>query len=168
MTAWVSRAYTLETVTHVDPNDPRSPYQQIADDLRRRIGSGELGPGVRMESTRKLATRYGVAAMTIHQAVRVLRDEGLVQSWQGRGTFIRTEGQELPQDLTSVVQDLHARVDALASEGASTNEQLAEIRRQLARAQTQIIELYTRAGLPYPRDGAADAPRSSRRKASGE
>jgi DNA-binding GntR family transcriptional regulator len=156
-------------VTRVDPNDPRQPYQQIADDLRRLISSGGLAPGDRLQSTRELAAKYGVAPMTIHQAVRVLRNEGLVQSWQGRGTFVRTEGQERPDDLAAAVELLRTRVEALASDGASTNEQLAELRRQLARSQAHIIELYARAGLPYPQDETAIKPsKSGRRQAVGE
>jgi DNA-binding GntR family transcriptional regulator len=155
-------------MTRVDPNDPRSPYQQIADDLRRRISSGELAPGMRVESTRELAARYGVAPMTIHQAIRVLRDEGLVQSWQGRGSFVRSEGVERPQDLTEAVSELRAQVDALAAEGVDTGDQLAELRRQLARAQAQIMELYARAGLQYPHEEAAPALGKRRRKVVGE
>jgi DNA-binding GntR family transcriptional regulator len=158
-------------MTQVDRNDPRTSYQQIADDLRRRISSGELAPGRRLESTRVLASRYGVAPMTIHEAVRLLKSEGIVRSQPGRGTFVRAEGDENqpPQDLPSAVAELRSRVDALAANDASTDEQLAELRRQLARSQAQIMELYARAGLQYPTDDTAPATATPRRrKASGE
>jgi DNA-binding transcriptional regulator YhcF (GntR family) len=156
-------------MTRVDPNDPRSPYQQIADDLRKRITVGELGPGMRVESTRELATRYGVAPMTIHQAVRVLRDEGLVQSWQGRGTFVRGDDTERPQDLAQDVAELRTRVEALAAAGAGTDDQLADLRSQLARAQAHIMELYARAGLQYQHEDADRVQSTRKRKrAAGE
>ena len=72
----------------VNPNDPRPPYVQIADDLRRAITSGELKPRDRLESGRDLAKRYGVAPMTVNSAISALRDEGLLTSWQGRGVFV--------------------------------------------------------------------------------
>jgi len=156
-------------MTTVDPNDPRSPYQQIADDLRRSITTGAIAPGERLPSTRTLAVKYGVAAMTVHQAIKLLRDENLVDSWQGRGTFVRIEGAERPQDLTSAMDELRSRVDSLTEEGAVTGEQLADLRRQLARSQAQIMELYARAGLPYPHEGEpSPAPQARRRKVSGE
>jgi GntR family transcriptional regulator len=60
----------------------------VADDLRRSITAGTYKPGQRLPSGRELARHYGVAAMTIHHAVGVLRDEQLVESFQGRGVFI--------------------------------------------------------------------------------
>lgn len=71
-----------------DPNDPRPPYLQVADDLRTSITAGTYKPGERLPSGRELARRYGVAPMTIHHAVGVLRGEQLVESYQGRGVFI--------------------------------------------------------------------------------
>jgi DNA-binding GntR family transcriptional regulator len=145
-------------MTHIDPNDPRHSYRQIADDLRRRIASGELLPGARVEPARQLAARYGVAAMTVDKAIKELKNEGLVQSWQGRGTFVRGGGQQFPEDLATTVHDLRTRLDALATESASTDDQLAELRSQLARARAQIIELYAHAGLAY---SDQDAPANS-------
>ncbi len=74
----------------VNPNDPRPPYVQIADDLRSAITGGTLKPGDRIGSGRELAKRYGVAPMTVTNAISALRDEGLLTSWQGRGVFVAT------------------------------------------------------------------------------
>lgn len=71
-----------------DANDPRPPYVQVADDLRAGITAGTFKPGERLPSGRELARRYGVAPMTIHHALAVLREEQLVESYQGRGVFI--------------------------------------------------------------------------------
>jgi DNA-binding GntR family transcriptional regulator len=157
-------------VTRVDPNDHRPPYQQIADDLRRAIASGTPAPGVRLDSTRDLAVKYGVAAMTVHQAIRLLRDEGLVESWQGRGTFVRAApSDERPADLPAQVRELRQRVDQLADNETDVDAQLADLRRQLASSQAQIMELYARAGLPYPHDQTTTKPNAGRgRRASGE
>ena len=71
----------------VDPDSPVLAYVQLADDLARRIGSGELTG--RLPSERDLASEYGVAYGTVRRAMEVLRDRGLVQSVHGRGTFIK-------------------------------------------------------------------------------
>jgi DNA-binding transcriptional regulator YhcF (GntR family) len=73
----------------LDPDDPRPPYQQVANALRAAILTGKLTPGEKLPSGNELATRYGVARMTVQQAIRILRDEGLIVSRQGSGVFVR-------------------------------------------------------------------------------
>jgi DNA-binding transcriptional regulator YhcF (GntR family) len=73
----------------LDPDDPRPPYQQVANALRAAILTRKLAPGEKLPSGTELASRYGVARMTVQQAVRVLRDEGLIVSRQGSGVFVR-------------------------------------------------------------------------------
>jgi GntR family transcriptional regulator len=60
----------------------------IRDDLRARIGSGEWGAGQRLPSETDLAAWYGVARMTIRQAVGALAAEGVLVRRQGLGTFV--------------------------------------------------------------------------------
>jgi DNA-binding transcriptional regulator YhcF (GntR family) len=73
----------------LDPDDPRPPYQQVANHLRAAILTRKLAPGEKLPSGNELARRYGVARMTVQQAVRVLRDEGLIVSRQGSGVYVR-------------------------------------------------------------------------------
>jgi DNA-binding transcriptional regulator YhcF (GntR family) len=73
----------------LDPDDPRPPYQQVANALRAAILTRKLAPGEKLPSGAELAQRYGVARMTVQQAIRVLRDENLVVSRQGSGVFVR-------------------------------------------------------------------------------
>ncbi|RBM19400.1 GntR family transcriptional regulator [Prauserella sp. PE36] len=82
----------------LDPDDPRPPYQQVANALRAAILTRKLGPGDKLPSGPQLADRYGVARMTVQQAIRLLRDEGLVVSRQGSGVFVR-ERTERPVGL---------------------------------------------------------------------
>jgi GntR family transcriptional regulator, N-acetylglucosamine utilization regulator len=59
----------------------------IRDDLRMRLNAGEWAAGERLPSETELAVRYGVARMTIRQAVGALAAEGAVIRRQGLGTF---------------------------------------------------------------------------------
>jgi GntR family transcriptional regulator len=65
-------------------------YQQVAGALRERITSGDLAPGDRLPSEAELSEEYDASRNTIRLALNVLRAEGLLISYQGRGTFVRT------------------------------------------------------------------------------
>lgn len=73
----------------LDPDDPRPPYQQVAGVLRGAILEKKFQPGDKLPSGPELAERFGVARMTVQQAIRLLRDEGLIVSRQGSGVFVR-------------------------------------------------------------------------------
>lgn len=73
----------------LDLDDPRPPYQQVAGALRAAILTRKFSPGDKLPSQHELAERYGVARMTIQQALRIIKDEGLVTSRQGSGMYVR-------------------------------------------------------------------------------
>ncbi|MEC4018876.1 GntR family transcriptional regulator [Streptomyces sp. H27-D2] len=62
---------------------------KIADELRRRIQDGELGPGEKIPSERQICEQWEVSSITARAAVSALRNEGLVESARGKGTFVR-------------------------------------------------------------------------------
>jgi GntR family transcriptional regulator len=73
----------------IDPADPRAVYQQIADNLRAQILRGDLPPGSLLPSEAELVREYGSSRGPVRQAINLLRSEGLVDSHQGRGVFVR-------------------------------------------------------------------------------
>jgi len=75
----------------INPNDTRSPAQQVADDLRARIESGELEPGEKLPVTHKLVERYGVSSETLRHAINRLKNAGLLETKRGVGTFVRKQ-----------------------------------------------------------------------------
>ena len=68
---------------------PTPVYQQLATILRARIESGYLAPNRPIPSETALQQEHGVARGTARRAVALLRDEGLVVTVKGRGTFVR-------------------------------------------------------------------------------
>jgi putative hydrolases of HD superfamily len=72
----------------IDAADKRPPFKKIANSIRAAILTGEFEPGEQLPPGRELAEFFGVAPMTIHQAVRTLRDEGFVTSRAGSGVFV--------------------------------------------------------------------------------
>jgi GntR family transcriptional regulator len=72
-------------------------YRAIADDLRRRVESGELGTGHLLPSESELSGAYEASRVTVRKALELLRDEGLIDSRQGFGWFVATD--PVPQAL---------------------------------------------------------------------
>jgi DNA-binding transcriptional regulator YhcF (GntR family) len=64
------------------------PYRRIADDIRRRIGTGALRPGDRVPSARQITREWGVAVATATKALAELRADGLTVAEPGRGTVV--------------------------------------------------------------------------------
>jgi len=78
---------------------------QIVDDLRERILSGELPNGARLPAERELAEQYGVSGATIREAVRVLATIGLVDVRHGAGSFVTAEPDTMiGMSIASVVR----------------------------------------------------------------
>lgn len=63
--------------------------RQIADDLRRRIETGDLRPGALLPSESELIAEYGTTKATARAAIEMLRTDGLIVSQRGRGIFVR-------------------------------------------------------------------------------
>ena len=70
-------------------HDMGKAYEQIADELREAIRAGQLGPGDRLPAETDLAERHRRSVPTIREALRLLRDEGLIEKQHGRGNFVR-------------------------------------------------------------------------------
>jgi GntR family transcriptional regulator len=71
-----------------DADDRVPRYLRVASVLRRRIRDGHWAVGDRMATLEELEREFGVARVTVRQAVELLQREGLVKSLQGRGTFV--------------------------------------------------------------------------------
>jgi DNA-binding transcriptional regulator YhcF (GntR family) len=99
---------------NLDIDDPRPPYQQVAASLRAAILTKKFETGARLPSQAELSKTYGVARMTIQQALRILKDEGLVASRQGSGMFVRERTARpvgLRPHLERAFEADHVRID---------------------------------------------------------
>jgi GntR family transcriptional regulator len=63
-------------------------YIQVASVMRRRIETKQWLPGQKISTLVELEREFEVARVTIRQAIDILREEGLLHSQQGRGTFV--------------------------------------------------------------------------------
>ncbi|MHA6784711.1 GntR family transcriptional regulator [Pseudonocardia saturnea] len=92
---------------------PRGTYRQIAAEIRRRIGSGELLPGALVASEMALVHEYGVSRGTVRSALALLADEGLIEVVPGQGR--RVVGQAaIAEPVTAyerIARELLQRLD---------------------------------------------------------
>lgn len=63
-------------------------YRQLADVVRQRIAKGIWDVGTQIPSLEGLAAEFGVALITVRQAMALLAQEGLVHAQRGRGTHV--------------------------------------------------------------------------------
>lgn len=73
----------------VDPLSATPVYVQVADILRVRIQSGQLQPDRPVPSESQLEQEFGIARGTARKAVALLRDEGLIVTVKGRGSYVK-------------------------------------------------------------------------------
>jgi GntR family transcriptional regulator len=72
----------------LDRSDPTDLYEQVAGEIRRAIAEGEAKPGERLPPARDLAAVLSVNTNTVLRALRLLRDEGLLEFRRGRGITV--------------------------------------------------------------------------------
>lgn len=63
-------------------------HEQVAAELRRDISEGQATPGQRLPPARDMAAVLGVHPNTVFRALRVLRDEGILEFRRGRGITV--------------------------------------------------------------------------------
>jgi GntR family transcriptional regulator, transcriptional repressor for pyruvate dehydrogenase complex len=122
-------------------------YEQIVRQVEELIFGGKLKPGDQLLSERELAQQFGVSRTAVREAIKALREKGLVEAYSGKGTFVtnatsQTIRQSLdlmmrigqPGNMTQleeVREILEPDIAALAAERA--NEQhLATMREAIA------------------------------------
>lgn len=93
-------------------------YEQIVDQIRQAIWSGDLPAGTPLPSLRRLARDLEVSLITTTRAYNDLAAAGLIANQAGRGSFV------LPQDESETRERLLARLDAQL-DGAVATARLA-------------------------------------------
>ena len=99
-------------------------YEQIKNQIRSAVMSGELEAGEALPSLRKLAKELRISVLTVTRAYNELADEGVVQNLQGKGTFVMDKGNELMrrQLETQVRENLAEAIRAAKAADISLSE----------------------------------------------
>lgn len=127
---------------------------RVFEALKQLINGEDFQPGSRLPSELKMAGRFGVSRTVIREAVSRLKSEGLIESRQGSGVFVRDRNMHAPfridpnimdsiQSVLQVVElrlSLEGEIAALAAK-RRTREQMVAIKQALKQ-----IELDEQAG----------------------
>jgi GntR family transcriptional repressor for pyruvate dehydrogenase complex len=141
-------------------------YEQIVQQVEKSILKGQLKPGDQLPAERDLAQRFGVSRTAVREAVKALREKGLVEAYSGRGTFvtygtshapgkpldlrIRISEEEGAMNLAELRQILEPEIAALAA--ARIEDQLLATMREAVAAMDRSLhdpDAYVEADLDF-------------------
>ena len=86
----------LETIK-INKNIPMPLYQQILNEIRTRIASGEWPADTQIPTEAELEVKLQVSRVTVRQALSAAVEEGLIVRTAGKGTFV--SGKEIPTTM---------------------------------------------------------------------
>lgn len=66
-------------------------YEQIVKQIEDSLEKGTLKAGEQLPAERELALQFGVSRTAVREAMKALREKGLIEAFPGRGTFITSE-----------------------------------------------------------------------------
>lgn len=129
--------------SNVQPSLKRQPkYRQLAEQLRRRIESGELQPGVRIASFGQMRAQFGLTNNTIEKVYELLARDGLIVREPKRGTFVAPSRRR----QASGVIGLYGFGFGMGYASSYWVELLEGIHRQAGKSQAQILLLQGKVG----------------------
>lgn len=148
------------------PNGGRRtrPHREVADELRKRIRSGELRPGERMPTQAKLADEFGVERGAVRQALRILQEEHLLTNIsKGAPATVAPDLGRSPTDTGAPPQPTavalapriaaafatpHVQIDALCLTSESLTLAIGEPLRQIHAGRLKPAKVDVRVLLP--------------------
>jgi DNA-binding FadR family transcriptional regulator len=90
----------------VEPLRVAQLYEQVADRLRGEIAGGALAPGTKLPSERDLARALEVSRPTVREAIAALKNDGLVETRAGAGSYVAPDALALLLDAPGATADM--------------------------------------------------------------
>ncbi len=99
-------------------------YEQLTDQVKREILSGELRENDILPSVRALSGELRISALTVKKAYDRLEEEGFVVTVHGKGTYVAAADRQLAMEARrkTVEDDLAAAVDRARAVGFTRDE----------------------------------------------
>ena len=119
---------------------PAPPSVRILTELRRRIVAGELAPGDRVPSTRRITQEWGVAMATATKVLSTLRQEGLVRAVPGVGTVVAGPGAAGPVPAVPPAAPAHVGAPAAPPVRRARGTERELTRERIVRAAVGIAD----------------------------
>jgi DNA-binding transcriptional regulator YhcF (GntR family) len=108
----------------IDPDGPEPPYEQVREQVRAQVASGELPPGTRLPPVRRLAGDLGLATNTVARAYRELEALGVIETRGRAGSVVTGDGVD-----RAAREAAHAYAATLRSLGLGAEEGAELLRR---------------------------------------
>ena len=130
-------------------------YLQLATLFRSRITSGQWAVDERIPNVDDLALEFNVARGTIREALDVVAEEGLIERFRAKGSFVRRSPavkvvHHLEADWDSLIRThKDAKVQVLEHTSDSPLPSYARNEGTPAQAYETMRRLHTREGIPY-------------------
>lgn len=128
-------------------------YVEIAEAVRTSIDAGEVAPGALLPSEAELSALHEASRVTIRRALEELRSDGLIDSRQGLGWFVRSDPLRQSLDTLSTIER------QLVDSGATSERKVLEFRFVTSRPQVaaaldadrvlEVVRLNLADGEPF-------------------
>lgn len=105
----------MDIIISNSSNDPI--YEQISAQIRSQIISGKLQEGEALPSMRNLAAQLRISVITTKRAYEDLEREGFIESYTGKGSFVRSQNKLLLRE------EMLKQTEALLTEACSKARQ---------------------------------------------
>lgn len=128
----------IDTV-QVDDSIKTPRYMQVYSTLYQWVAQGHYSPGAPLEPEKRLCEMFGVSRITVRKALEMLAAEGLTNSVQGKGNFVRQDYVN-----TALRGDMNARISTARK--LAKNSTLSRLRIEQVASDSACSELKIPAG----------------------
>ena len=97
-------------------------YEQLVENIRKSIISGEMKPDEQLPSVRSLALELGINPNTIQKALSELERQGAIYTLKGRGSFVASNTEELGLDEFKAIEGELEKLLRRAKESGMTGD----------------------------------------------
>ncbi len=73
-------------------SDGHKLYEKVVDQIKNMISSGAYHKGEMLPSEKDLIEMTGVSRITVREAMRVLKETGVIETKKGKGSFVLIDG----------------------------------------------------------------------------
>ncbi|RKL62695.1 GntR family transcriptional regulator [Thermoanaerobacteraceae bacterium SP2] len=111
-------------------------YEQIAEQIKNQILTGELSAGDLLPSIRSLAKELQISVITTKRAYEELEREGFIETVGGKGSFVSSQNRELLREKR--LKMLEEKLEEAVEDAKMLGLSLAELQ--------EMLELFYREG----------------------
>jgi DNA-binding transcriptional regulator YhcF (GntR family) len=102
----------------INPKSSVPPFEQLRVQLLDQVGSGELAPGTKLPTVRRLADDLGLAPNTVARCYRELERDQIIETRGRNGTYVSAHGDAAHREAQVAARDYATRIHKLGVDEA--------------------------------------------------